>query len=375
MFVDLPQAILPAQRTEVRIAYGGHLTPYTEIGDLYVRDHIDTAFTILRSDALAYPVIGGLNDAANRRAPSAGFTYEAAIRVPTGFVVATGGVSHRSAHADGTSTWTYTTSEPSPFLNISIARFDTLGEGGIHIFHFRDDSLGARRLMANAQAAIQMLTNWFGPQQNAVNLTITEIPDGWGSQADRVGGIIQSAAAFRDTSRVNELYHELSHLWNVHDVDTPSPRWNEGLASFLEALLKERINNCPRRRAYEAWYVASARKGAASDSTVRKTPFVDYGKARMTDWSYSVGAVMFATLYDLVGEQEFNKIVAGYYQRFAAGGSTRQFVEFAKGASTSDIAALLDDWMLTTRWTAVIANATSIQDITAHYRNAGGGPR
>jgi hypothetical protein len=366
--VDLPHAVAPKGRATVRISYAGYLSPYTEIGWLYVRDHIDTTFTILRSDALAFPVIGGTNDAANRRALRKDFTYDASVRVPSKFVVATGGNASRVTNTDGTSTWRYTTAEPSPFLNISIAPFDTISVGGIRIFHFREDSAGARQLMANAQTALHLLTEWFGPQRGVVNLTVAEIPDGWGSQADRVGGIIQTAAAFKDVSRANEMYHELSHLWNVKDSDRPSPRWNEGLASFLESLLKERIHQWNGRSKYEAWYFDRVKKAAATDSVLRVTPFVDYGTRGITDWSYSVGAVFFATLYDLVGEQDFNKIVGGYYQKYAAGGSTREFVAFAKQASALDLSALLDDWILTPRWTTVIAGATSVQDLSAHYK-------
>jgi hypothetical protein len=368
--VDLPKPIAPSSRTMVRIAYAGYLTPYTEIGWLYVRDHIDTAFTIIRSDALAYPVIGGSNDAANRRIPTADFTYDVSVRVPSRFVVASGGVANVVTHADGTTTWQYTTAEPSPFLNVSIAPFDTISSEGVHIFYFREDSAGARQLMTNAQSALRLLTEWFGPQHGRINLAITEIPDGWGSQADRVGGIIQTAAAFKDAARANEMYHELSHLWNVADLDKPSPRWNEGLATFLESLLKERVNQWAGRSAYEEWYFARVKKGAMTDSLLRATPLLDYGKRAMTDWSYSVGAVMFAVLYDLVGQQEFNEVVGGYYQRFVDGGTTRDFVDFAKRASPHDLdlSALLDDWILTAHWTQVIAAASSVHDLSDHYR-------
>ena len=60
-----------------------------------------------------------------------------------------------------------------------------------------------------------------------------EVPDGWGSQAD-VTCILQTAAAFRDPARLVEVYHEVSHLWNVPATDLPSPRWDEGLATFLQ---------------------------------------------------------------------------------------------------------------------------------------------
>ncbi len=365
--VTLPQPIPPGARTAVRIDYAGYLTPYTEVGWLYVKDHIDTTFTIIRSDALAFPVIGGLSSAANRRTPDPDFIYEASVRVPSKYLVATGGAVTRTPHEDGTTTWRYTSGNPSPFLNISIAPFDTVSAGGIRIFYFPADSTGARRLLNRAQAALQTMTRWFGPLHTAANLTITEIPDGWGSQAHLVGGIIETAPAFRDTNRVGELYHELSHLWNVVDADRPSPRWNEGLATFLEDLLHERLDRWTKRGASDSSMIAWEKRTLAADTLLRVVPMIDYGKRAMTDRSYTTGDLMFATLHAFIGEGEFNKVVGGYYQQFANGGTTRDFVAFAMRTATRDLSTFFDDWMFTTRWNEVLASAMTVSDLAAHY--------
>jgi hypothetical protein len=366
--VHLPQAVPPGGHTTVRIDYAGNLVGYTEVGWLYVRDHIDTAFTILRSEALAFPDVGVLSDAANRKVPSTDFTYDASIRVPSRYLVATGGTLRRTPNADATTTWRYTSGKPSPFLNIAIAPFDTISAGGVRVFYFAADSTGARRLMTGAQSALRTLTQWFGPLHSELNLTITEIPDGWGSQASLVGGIIQTAAAFRDARRLGELYHELSHLWNAPDAESPSSRWNEGLASFLEDLLRERVDGWTERAKSDSGLIAWEKTRVKSDSSLRSVPFIDYGNRGMTGASYSVGNIMFATLYDLAGEAQFNKIVGGYYQRFRDRGTTRDFVTFAKRNSTRDLTRFFDDWMFTTRWTGILADVTSVKALADRYR-------
>lgn len=367
--VKLPRPIAPGVRTAVRIDYSGYLTPYSEIGWLYVKDHIDTTFTILRRDALAFPEIGGISRAANRKLPYPAFTYDAEIRVPSKLVVASGGVGTRMQNADGTVTWRYTSENPSPFLNISIAPFDTVSAGGVRIFYFPADSIGARYLAASSQAALRTLRQWFGPLHSEARLTIAEIPDGWGSQANLVGGIIQTASAFRDTMEVGQLYHELTHLWNGVDRESGPSRWNEGLATFLEDLMQEKLNGWPGRKDRETQRIASLKRAIASDSLVRTVSFIDYGKREITGRSYTVGDIMFSTLYDLLGEAEFNKIVGGYYQQFANGGTTRDFVDFAKKNSARDLSNFFDDWMYSTHWTAVVANATFVNDIVAHYKS------
>ena len=253
-------------------------------------------------------------------------------------------------------------------MNISVAPFDTISAGGVRIFYLPADSTGARFLARGAVAGMRALTEWFGPLHGEAQLTINEIPDGWGSQSSLVGGIIQSAAAFRDTTRVNELYHELTHLWNATDTDVPSPRWNEGLASFLEELMKERLNGWTGRRAWETRTLAWLNGRIATDSTLRTVPVIDYGRRDATGWSYTVGNFMFATLHALVGDAEFNKMVGGYYQKYATGGTTRDFVAFAKQTSARDLSGFFDDWMFTTRWVQLVATATSVEELAGRYR-------
>jgi hypothetical protein len=370
LLVKLSTPVPPGTRTTIRVDYAGFLVGYTEVGWLYVKDHIDTAFTIIRSDALAFPIIGGISDAANRQRPRSDFTYDASVRVPSRYLVATGGAATRVSNEDGTTIWHYTSGAPSPFLNIAIAPFDTMAEGGLRIFYFPADSAGARGLAASAQAALQTLTRWFGPLRSAMRLTMTEIPDGWGSQASLVGGIIQTAAAFRDPSHRGELYHELSHLWNAHDADNPSPRWNEGLAMFLQHLLRERLDGWTGRADFYAQAIANLRATITADTTLRRVPFSDYGKRGLTGRSYGVGDLMFATLYELLGETQFNKVVGGYYQQLTNGGTTRDFVAFAKRSASRDLSVFFEDWMFTSRWTESLTNATSIRDLADHYRAA-----
>jgi aminopeptidase N len=367
VLVTLSQPVAPAQRTTVHVEYAGNLVGYTEVGWLYVRDRIDSAFTILREDALAFPAVGGRSFDSFRAMPPAAFTYDAAVRVPLGFVVATGGRGTRQAHNDGTVTWRYVTQVPAPFLNIAIAPYDTLAADGVRLFYFKADSAGAQHVMASAQRALAWLRGWFGPLRGDPNLTISEIPDGWGSQADLVAGIIQSAAAFQH-GRLGELYHELAHLWNVPDRDTPSPRWNEGFASFMQGLIRENVDGWTGRREAEAASIEAIRRAAVNDSSFHTVAMIDYGRQRLTDRSYRVGALMFSALYELLGTAEFGAAIGRYYREFPNGGTTRDFVRVASANSRDDLTRFFDDWMFSTRWLAALEKYSSVSDLAAQYR-------
>lgn len=366
--ISLPQPISPGQRITIHVEYAGNLVGYTEVGWLYVRDRIDSAFTILREDALAFPTVGGSSFGSWREMPPARFTYDASVRVPRGFVVATGGKATQQEHNDGTVTWRYVTATAAPFLNVAIAPYDSLVQGGVRLFYFKADSAGARQVMTSTQRALALLREWFGPLRGDVSLTISEIPDGWGSQADLVAGIIQSAAAFRDAGRLGELYHELAHLWNVPDLDTPSPRWSEGFATFMQSLLRERVDGWSGRREAESNTIAAIRRATGNDSSFETTPMIDWGRQRLTDRSYRVGGLMFATVYELLGADRFNAIVASYYREYANGGTTGDFVRVSSANGYGDLTRFFEDWVYTTRWLRTLDKANNISDLAARYR-------
>ena len=183
-----------------------------------------------------------------------------------------------------------------------------------------------------------------------------------------LGASSRPAAAFHDQRHLRELYHELTHQWNVRDVENPSPRWNEGLASFLEDLLQERLDGWQGRAATDTWIITTLKSAIASDSSVRTVPFIDCGRHDITDRSYTVGNAMFEVLYDLVGEEEFNRIVGGYNQQFVDGGTTRDFVDFARRMSRLDLSTFFNDWIFTTGWTVAVAQGSSLDDVAGHYR-------
>lgn len=365
--VDFPRAIMPGTSTKIRVDYRGNLVGYTEIGWLYVKDRIDTTFTLIREDALAFPVVGGLSNAANRAVPRSNFAYRAAVTVPAGYVVATGGSETRQTNADGTVTWRYSSLGKSPFLNIAIAPYDTLSADGVKLFYFHGDSVGARRVMSKTNAALRELTTWFGPQRNAVALSVFEIPEDWGSQANLIGGIMQTASAFKDSDRLGELYHELSHLWNVTDSDVAPARWNEGLAMFAQDLLRERLDGWTGRKDRHTRLIASLREQISNDSAYRTVPFALYGQHSMTDRSYSVGRLMFAVLYEIVGSQKFNEVIAKYYRDNPRGISTRDFATLAIRNTNPKLEKFFNDWMFTTAWTKQVAEGATLEELAAGY--------
>jgi aminopeptidase N len=166
------------------------------------------------------------------------------------------------------------------------------------------------------------------------------------------------------------VYHDVSHLWTAPDLDRPSPRWNEGLGSFLQQLATEAINGRPTRADRADRLIGWLRDHLARRPEWRDVPLSDYGRAQMTDLSYSVGALFFDLLYRTVGLDHFNRIVGGYYQeRALSGGTTRDFVAHARRVAGARVDPLAQDWIFTTGWAQRIERAPSIEALAASYAN------
>lgn len=177
--------------------FGGVLTGYAETGSLYIRDQVDETFTIIREDALAFPVVGAPSQQAMRSVHRLPFPFTASVRVPMKQVVVMGGALVRRTQSDSLVTWTYRSSEPVPFLNITVAPYRIVEARGIRAFVFPEDSARGVTVHNAVLAALDTPGQWFGPLPNMPDLPIMEIPEGFGSQASLTAGIILTADAFR----------------------------------------------------------------------------------------------------------------------------------------------------------------------------------
>lgn len=350
--VDLGRSLAPGAQREVVIDYGGSLVGYVETGMEYLRDRIDTAFTILRADAYAFPVVGQPSWAAARAAPRLPFTFRARVTVPEGLIVAAGGQRLAEHRHNGQVTWEYGSSRPVPFLNIAIAHYVVIAERGIQAYVFPDDTVAARRVVAKASDALDTLASWFGALDSVPQVTLIEIPMDWGSQASLTAGIIQDAAAFRDASRLHELYHELTHFWNPPDTTAFSPRLTEGLASLLERRLAHVLDGWHGLDSLAESRATRLRARAVSDSELRTVPMRSYGLRHRTDLSYSAGMLFFYTLQQCIGATAFDALWRDYVAKARRiGGSDQDFVAYALTRQWhGNVAGLLRTWFTTTRW-------------------------
>lgn len=362
--VTLPAPLAPGAATRLELEYSGYLVGYTETGSLYIQDRVDQAFSILREDAFAWPAVGTLSRRTNRVAPRPDFDFTARITVPEPYTVASGGRLVERSTRGGRTTFVYESIAPVPFLNLPIAEYGLMERGGVRLYHFPADSAGALRGLGSATRGLELLQEWFGPLGTEPELAVMEIPEMWGSQASLTGGIIQTADAFRDTGPMTALYHELTHLWNAPDLDQPSARWNEGLASFLARRMAGELDGWQGMEDYVLRTSSRILSAAANTPDLGQVPFIRYGEAGATDLSYQVGLLMFYDLYQAMGDERFDAAVGGYYQDHRErGGTFEELLEGLQAHSPKDLTGFFHDWVYTTAWLDQLRAGTPAEEI------------
>ena len=361
-------AVAPGDSLVLVVHYGGILVGYTETGSLYIQDHVSRDFTIIREDAYAFPALGIPLVAANRRLRREPFTFAARVAVPAGLVVAMGGERDERSGQDSTVTWRYHSAVPVPFLNVTIAPYQLIENAGARIYYFAADSSGAQMVARAIAGAVARFTRWYGPLAHEPRITVMEIPDGFGSQASLVAGIIQTAAAFRDRAQLPQLYHELSHVWNVEDRERPSPRWNEGLAMYLQWRMAGELDGWSDWDARLQRTVDNVMRACAQRAPCDSVPLANYGAAGLTDRSYSVGMLMFYALARTLGAETFDRAYREFFQQHRDSGATTADLVAAFRKASPRSAPVLDDWLLTPRWYHRLAAGETLPHIVAGYR-------
>lgn len=347
--VTLPKPVAPGDSVRLTVRYAGHLVGATETGMRYVRDHLDPAFTVLRAEAFAFPVVGAPSVAAMRSRPRRAFRFSARVTVPDTLVVGTGGEVMERRVADGRATYEVRGRAPVPFLNLTVAPYQVHEHGGVRAYLLPGDATRAAVLLRTVDRALTWLEARYGPLPRPPELSLMEIPPGYGAQAHLDAGIMLEGATLETQRDRAHLYHEISHLWNAPDAEAPSPRWNEGLATYLQDRMSAELDgeDLLEPRAARASSVCERAAGRAS---VRETPLADYGREDMTGWSYSVGALLFHALYGLMGPEPFDDAYRDLYQSSRDGTVSVPRLEEAFVSADPRAAEVFSDWVHTPRW-------------------------
>lgn len=348
------------------ITYEGTLAGYTETGMLYVQEKLDPDFTIIRYETYAYPQVLFPDAGQRREAWKDLYNQTLHVTVPEGHVAVNATPLKGRETVDGMTTFTFESDEARGIIILPIAPYGTVTSGANSIYYLPEDQAGAKALASAMEQAMALYTEWFGPLQQEGGLDVVEIPEWYGSQTD-FPMIIQTADAFKTQSELGQLYHELSHLWNVPDPDPDPARWNEGLAMFLQGLMTEKLTGGDSLSAWQQRLFERFKRAVEGQDAL--VPMRDYGTAGVTGLSYSGGGVFFGLLYEILGERKFLRFTGDFYQaRYQSGATTQDFIDALHGLGDPRADALVRDWFETARYGEAVSKAKNFADLARRYR-------
>ena len=366
--IKLDKAVSKNETKKIIIEYSGHLLGYSETGMNYIKDKIDPDFTIIRPDCISYPIIGKPVFSTLRSVAQQNFNYDIKITIPDSLFVVNGGALLSKKTNNGLTEFHYKSVTPTTRIDITISKYKTIQNKGIKTFYFEKDSTEAKKIENVMIATFDLYSKWWGALKEIKTFSLIEIPKGYGSQANQ-NYILQTAAAFNDLGQLEQLYHEISHLWNVNSLDENYSRWNEGLATFMQYLTIEKLENRDVLDNAAELVLKRLKNKITTDPLFANTPMVDYGKKNMTDYSYSVGMIMFHLLYKITGERQFNTIIGSFYQKYhKSGATTNDFVKNANSVTSIDLTKFFNDWLYSTNYTEYIKNGMPINEMVNIYK-------
>ena len=380
-FDDIPQlqvnqicvykTLESGESTTIKINYNGYILGYSETGMKYIKDCISPSFTYIRFDTYSYPYPCLPSIDMLRLSVENKFDYSLTVNVPDTLVAVCGGNPIDLIKKDGIATYKYNSKQPVWRMDIAIADYKQINSGIIDVFYFGNEP-AAQMIAENGNNCLNLYEQWWGKLKQKNTLTIIETEEGSGGQTTETT-ILLPTEAFKKNGSFEYLYHEISHLWNVPILESQgmSPRWEEGLAEFSQVIASEKLGNEPTGYLRENTNknIKWLNSRIIQNESLKNTPLIDYGNKNLTGYSYTHAMIMFSVLYHWLGENEFNKLIGGFYKEYYyAGASTKMFTDyFIEYGNENGLKSFFDDWMYTTEYIKHLRSDTTIDNIVMEY--------
>lgn len=367
--VRLSPPLSPGESTRVVMKYSGSVFGYPEVW-AYVRDTVSEEYSLLRKDSLSYPVLGRPAQA-DRFGAAPKFTYEVEITVPAGTTAAMGGRLKETRQEGGRATFVYESKVPTWRIDIAAARFAVVKDEAsqLHVYVLAEHEAGGRNVLAAMKRVVALYSRLFGEAPGYRGYTAIEIPAGWGSQAAELY-FLQTAAAFTDPERLGEVYHEVAHTWNAKPKpEVQRTRWfDEAFASYFESLaVREfegeeafRADMEQSRKVFLQWVEAEQRYA--------QTPIVEYGKQEIGGLSYTKGAWSLYVLHQLLGEEQFLKLMRRLLAEHREQPADFQdFQRLAEQVAGRKLDSYFQEWFYGAESSRLLIENVPIAEILARY--------
>lgn len=351
--------------------YDGQITDYQHVFK-YVKDTINESFTLIRPDAYSYPVIGRLK--LKESIPiitSQRFDYKLKIKSPKEYVVANVGRLINRIGFDDKVMYIYESKLPSWRIDVAIAKFKETWDvpNDLHVFIFEEDYEHAIRILNELKRVLRFYIDYFDHPPVWAGYTIIEIPNGWGSQADLAGMLLDSGV-FRCPGEISGLYHELAHLWYVKSGEIYVSRFfDEGLAGYFQLLAEreffgEEYFNKRLEQLREKFI-----KLAEQNPELLEVPISRYGEYMLTDASYCVGSYILYVLHQLVGDEKFKMLIKTLIKNYSEKEITMEdFKKLVVTVCGKECESFINEWIYHDKPAQCLMSKTLFYEIISNYK-------
>jgi aminopeptidase N len=368
--IELSKPVPPGKEKSVSISYGGFIYGYPEVFR-YTKDHVGTDFMIIREDVLAYPKI--MDNSWNNFVASVNdtFDFELHVSVPDDYLVANGGRIAGETKKDDRRKFVFRSQLPDWRIDVAAGRFDLLEDENkrFRIYHFSEDTEGAKRILAGMMQSLILCTRWIGEIEQERQFTVIEIPEGYGGQSAKTS-ILLPVELFSGEEDVSNIYHETAHFWEVPSLDENPSRWlSEGFANYFMTLILKELHGQETFDQTLEGFRSRFKSYCASSKELSTTPIADYGRADLTNASYTKGALALHVLHEIVGDADFKRIFRLYFKNYHTRGATLEdFRNLAEKTSRQDLKKYFDEWVYGNNSSSLLLGDLSMKEIAQRYR-------
>lgn len=317
----------------VHIEYAGILNPEEERREpVLARVSDDSAFLLY--EGKWFPVNGLYKDKAEMRLR---------VNAPAGWTI----VTDLPKAGDG-----FATKQQSYWGMVAAGKYTTnnikseKAEIAVHVLKAKPD---AATTMAEAVGKIlDYYTETFGPAPLS-SLRIVEVEGAnWTSQWS-VGTLLLPASQFRKDFDLSALAATVAHQWfplKIAVKDPSADAWLvDGMAQFASLLYTEKALSPAEAQEHVDKALVKA-LGYEGNTSVRQAGGLDKDSPEYRSLVQYKGAFVLRMLRWVVGEENFNKLLSTYLQRFQnTPASTEAFEKLASDVAGGDLHYFFDQWL------------------------------
>jgi len=370
--VQVVKPLPPGAATNLTITYNGSIYGYAEIWG-YVKDRVSEEYSLLRPDALAYPMLATatLESWIKAYGHEWPFTYDLTVTVPEGYVAASGGAHQNVSTKEGLTTFVFKSKRPTWRIDLAAAKFKIVADEAnkLSVYVLTQDQKNAAAIVDGVSRSVKLYSKMFGELKDYQGYTVIEIPDGWGSQASDYY-FLQVASTFDDVQHLAELYHEVAHSWNAKPKSSVQRcRWfDEAFAMYFQALAIREFEGQDAYRKELDRDRENFINRVNRDKRNFDIPIVDYDKYDLGGNSYSKGPWSLYVLHELVGEETFKQIIHVFLTEFReTPADFKDFQKLAERVSHRSLEKYFQDWFYTSVSSQLLADTIPVIEIVKRY--------